>query len=196
MPNRQFWLDEGPPLSTKPCEDRAACGPGQPNTTLHHNFSIQLSLSSINSINVIQEPWSWDGWSIELYRPTARPADLPCTTLGGLSKHLFYPILWTIVMISWQVFQLALSNLCKWSKMLQLEWSLTSWREHTSLLSSQNCTGFQLPLASNSIHWHLPTEQPLAPTTITLLYDLPNPTRAAESMAIFNGWRCIFFGNT
>ncbi|XDV46830.1 hypothetical protein PO909_016661 [Leuciscus waleckii] len=49
LPDRHFWLDEGPPRldegpPTKPCEDRATCGPGQPNTSsqLHHSARLVI----------------------------------------------------------------------------------------------------------------------------------------------------------
>jgi len=114
--------------------------------TLHYNFFIQLGLSFITSSRsarnlrvVIDDQLSFTGH-------IARTAHcyLPYTTLGGsapsyrsmlhnsLSKLLFYPD-WTIIILSWQVFQLALSTLCNWSRMLQLEWSWTSQKEAKNL---------------------------------------------------------------
>jgi len=146
LPDKHFLLDEGPPPSTQPCEDRVACGPGHPNTSLQLLYSAWLVI--YNFIKVSQEPSGCDWWSVDFHRPghIARTAHcyLPYTTLGGsapsyrsmlhnsLSKLLFYPD-WTIIILSWQVFQLALSTLCNWSRMLQLEWSWTSQKEAKNL---------------------------------------------------------------
>ncbi len=128
------------------------------NPSLHHNFSIQLGLSTITPSRtarnlgvVIDDQLSFT----DHIATTARSLQiLPYTTLGRLgpscqskphnsmSKLLFSPD-WTIVMLSWRAFPHVLSSLCNWSRMQQPEWSLMSRKKLTLPLSSSGYTGYQ-----------------------------------------------------
>ncbi|XP_051752787.1 uncharacterized protein LOC127514217 [Ctenopharyngodon idella] len=92
------------------------------NPTLHHNLSIQLGSSTITPSRMARNLGVVMDDCLSFTDHIATTAGLPCTTLGRsdpsywrfphkfMSKLLFYPD-WTIVMLSWQAFQHALSSL-------------------------------------------------------------------------------------
>ncbi len=69
------------------------------------------------------------------------------------------------------------SNLYKWFRMQQHDWSSTSQKEHMLHLSLSPFTGYRLQLASSSKHWCLHIEQPQAqyPPTSTHYYESTSP---------------------
>ncbi len=86
---------------------------------------------------------------------------------------------WTTAMLFWLDFHHAQSNLYKWFRMQQHDWSSTSPKEPMLHLSLSPCTGYSLQLASSSRHWCLHIEQPPAyfPLTIMNLH----PSRSLRS---------------
>jgi len=84
LPDRHFWQDEGPLPSTK---TELLVVPGNP--TLHHNFSIQLSSTSITPSRSSRNLGVVMVDQLNFARTTLLeqhcPADLPSTTLKGYS---------------------------------------------------------------------------------------------------------------
>ncbi len=80
-------------------------------------------------------------------------------------------------MLFWLDFHQTQSNLYKWFRMQQHDWSSTSPKEPMLHLSLCPCTGYQLQLASSSRHWCLHIEQPQAqhPSTSTHYYESTSP---------------------
>ncbi len=80
---------------------------------------------------------------------------------------------WTTAMLFWLDFHQTQSNLYKWFRMQQHDWSLTSPKESMLHLSLSPCTGYQLQLASSSRHWCLHIKQPQGqhPPTSTHYYE-------------------------
>ncbi len=69
---------------------------------------------------------------------------------------------WTTAMLFWLDFHHAQSNLYRWFRMLQHNWSSANPEGPVSHLSLSPCTGSWLQLASSSRHWCLHIEQPQA----------------------------------
>ncbi len=97
---------------------------------------------------------------------------------------------WTTAMLFWLDFHQTQSNLYKWFRMQQHDWSSTSPKEPMLLLSLSPCTGYQLQLASSSIHWCLHIEQPQAqhPPTSTHYYEFTSPPEVWDLLVSDASW--------
>ncbi len=97
---------------------------------------------------------------------------------------------WTTAMLFWLDFHQTQSNLYKWFRMQQHDWSSTSPREPMLHLSLSPCTGYQLQLASSSRHWCLHIEQPQAqhPPTSTHYYELTSPPEVWDLLVSDASW--------
>ncbi len=87
-------------------------------------------------------------------------------------------------------FQQTQSNLYKWFRMQQHDWSSTSPKEPMLHLSISPCTGYQLQLASSSRHWCLHIEQPQAqhPPTSTHYYEFTSPPEVWDLLVSDASW--------
>ncbi len=96
-----------------------------------------------------------------------------------LSRPLSF-IDWTTAMLFWLDFHQTQSNLYKWFRMLQHDWSSANPKKPMSHLSLSPCIGSWLQLASSSRHWCLHIEQPQAqhPPTSTHYYESTSPPEA------------------
>ncbi len=90
----------------------------------------------------------------------------------------------------WLDFHHAQSNLYKWFRMQQHDWSSTSPKEPMLHLSLSPCTGYRLQLASSSRHWCLHIEQPQAlhPPTSTHYYESTFPPEAWDPLVSDASW--------
>ncbi len=97
---------------------------------------------------------------------------------------------WTTAMLFWLDFHQTQSNLYKWFRMQQHDWSSTSPKEPMLHLSLSPCTGYQLQLASSSRHWCLHIEQPQAqhPPTSTHYYEFTSPPEAWDLLVSDASW--------
>ncbi len=69
---------------------------------------------------------------------------------------------WTTAMFFWLDFHQAQSNLYRWFRMQQHDWSSANSKGPMLHLSLSPCTGYRLQLESSSRHWCLHIEQPQA----------------------------------
>ncbi len=97
---------------------------------------------------------------------------------------------WNTAMLFWLDFHQTQSNLYKWFRMQQHDWSSTSPKEPMLLLSLSPCTGYQLQLASSSRHWCLHIEQPQAqhPATSTHYYEFTSPPEVWDLLVSDASW--------
>ncbi len=93
-------------------------------------------------------------------------------------------------MLFWLDFHQTQSNLYKWFRMQQHDWSSTRLKEPMLHLSLSPCTGYQLQLASSSRHWCLHIEQPQAqhPPTSTHYYEFTSPPEFWDLLVSDASW--------
>ncbi len=97
---------------------------------------------------------------------------------------------WTTAMLFWLDFHQTQSNLYKWFRMQQHDWSSMSPKELMLHLSLSPCTGYQLQLTSSSRHWCLHIEQPQAqhPPISTHYYEFTSPPEAWDLLVRDASW--------
>ncbi len=97
---------------------------------------------------------------------------------------------WTTAMLFWLGFHQTQSNLYKWFRMQQHDWSSTNPKEPMLHLSLSPCTGYRLQLASSSRHWCLHIEQPQAqhPPTSTHYYESTSPPEVWDLLVSDASW--------
>ncbi len=108
----------------------------------------------------------------------------------GYWTSIAYSFHWTTAMLFWLDFRQTQSNLYKWFRMQQHDWSSTSPKEPMLHLSLSPCTGYQLQLASSSRHWCLHIEQPQAqhPPTSTHYYESTSPPEVWDLLVSGASW--------
>ncbi len=97
---------------------------------------------------------------------------------------------WSTAILFWLDFPQTQSNLYKWFRMQQHDWSSTSPKEPMLHLSLSPCTGYQLQLASSSRHWCLHIEQPQAqhPPSSTHYYKSTFPPEVWDLLVSDASW--------
>ncbi len=120
--------------------------------TLQHGFTIQLSSSTITlSSSIRNHCTTSERSSLSLHRMQH----------NFLSRPLSFQD-WTTAMLFWLDVHKTQSNLYKWFRMQQHDWSSANPKGPMLHLSLSPCTGSRLQLTSSSRHWCLHIEQPQA----------------------------------
>ncbi len=169
--------------------------------TLQHDFTIKLGSSIITSSTSVRNlVVSFDDQLTfkEHIAKTARSCRFALYNIRKIRPFLIEyaaQLLVQALVISRMDYCNALlvglqSNLYKWFRMQQHDWSSTNPKEAMLHLSLPSSTGYQLQLASSSRHWFLHIEQPQAqhPPTSTHYYEFTSPPEVWDLLVSDASW--------